>query len=183
MAGRGVLGLVRSHHGVMPKIDPSVFVAEGAVVIGDVSIGEASSVWYRCVVRGDVNFIRIGSRTNLQDGCIVHVHQKTHPCLVGDDVTAGHGVILHGCTVKDRCLIGIDATVLDGAVIGEEAIVGAGSLVAPGTVVPPRRLALGRPAKVVRELTDRDLAWIRESAANYARYAREAIEEYRGSKP
>jgi carbonic anhydrase/acetyltransferase-like protein (isoleucine patch superfamily) len=171
----GVFGLVKPHHGVTPVIDPSVFVAEGAVVIGDVAIGLGSSVWYQSVLRGDVMHIRIGRSTNIQDGCVLHVHQKTLPCLVGDEVTVGHGVILHACIVQDRCLIGIGATVLDAAVIGEESIVAAGSLVTPGTVIPPRVLAMGRPAKVVRDLSEKDLAWIRESAANYVRYAAEAI--------
>ena len=177
MGQRGLFGLVRSHHGVTPMIADDVFVAEGAIIVGDVQIGEGSSVWYQSVVRGDVNYVRIGRNTNLQDGCLVHVHHETSPCVVGDDVTAAHKVVLHGCTVLDRCLIGIGATVLDGAVVGEESVVGAGSLVTPGTVVPPRSLALGRPARVVRELTEKDLAWIRESAASYARYAREAIDE------
>ncbi|MFQ5457209.1 MAG: gamma carbonic anhydrase family protein [Myxococcota bacterium] len=166
-----------------PALHESVFVAEGAVIVGDVEIGERSSVWYQSVVRGDVNFVRIGRRTNLQDGCLVHVHQETHPCVIGDEVTAGHHVILHGCTVRDRCLIGIGAAVLDGAVVGEDAVVAAGSLVTPGATVPAGKLAMGRPARVVRDLTEKDLAWIRESAANYAGYAREAIAEAARGKP
>lgn len=181
MGGGGVFGLVKPHHGVAPRIDPSVFVAEGAVVIGDVAIGPGSSIWYQSVLRGDVMHIRIGRDTNIQDGCVLHVHQKTLPCFVGDEVTVGHGVILHACTVKDRCLVGVGATVLDEAVIGEESIVAAGSLVTPGTVIPPRTLAMGRPAKVLRDLTAKDLAWIRESAANYVRYAAEAIAAGRGA--
>ena len=179
--GPGLFGLVKPHHGVAPVIDPSVFVAEGAVVIGDVVIGPGSSIWYQTVLRGDVMHIRIGRNTNIQDACVLHVHQKTRPCLVGDEVTVGHGVILHACTVKDCCLIGIGSTVLDEAVIGEESIVAAGSLVTPGTVIPPRTLAMGRPAKVTRDLGSADLAWIRESAANYARYAAEAIAAGRGT--
>lgn len=177
MNGPGVFGRVKAHRGVTPCVHASVFIAEGAFVIGDVEIGEGSSVWYQTVVRGDVNFIRIGRRTNLQDGCLVHVHHETHPCVIGDEVTAGHHVILHGCTVKDRCLIGIGASILDGAVVGEDAVVAAGSLVTPGTVVPPGKLAMGRPARIVRDLTDADRVWIKESADNYARYASEAIEE------
>jgi carbonic anhydrase/acetyltransferase-like protein (isoleucine patch superfamily) len=179
--GLGLFGLVKAHHGVVPVIDPSVFVAEGAVVIGDVVIGPGSSIWYQSVLRGDVMYIRIGRNTNIQDGCVLHVHQKTLPCLVGDEVTLGHGVILHACTVKDRSLIGIGATVLDEAVVGEESIVAAGSLVTPGTVIPPRTLAMGRPARVARDLTEKDLDWIRESAANYTRYAAEAIATGRGA--
>ncbi|OGP84186.1 MAG: gamma carbonic anhydrase family protein [Deltaproteobacteria bacterium RBG_13_65_10] len=173
--GPGVLGLVKAFRGVTPTIDVTALVAESAAVIGDVVIGPNASVWYQCVLRGDVNYIRIGRDTNLQDGCIVHVHQKTLPCLIGDEVTAGHGVILHACTIKDRCLLGIGATVMDGAIVGEESIVAAGSLVTPGTLIPPRRVAMGRPARVVRELTEEDLGWIKESAANYVRYAREVI--------
>jgi len=177
MSGSGIFGALRAHHGVRPSVHPSVFVAEGAVVIGDVEIGEGSSIWYQAVVRGDVHHIRIGRMTNLQDACLVHVTQGTHPCIIGDEVTAGHQVVLHGCTVKDRCLIGIGASVLDGAVVGEESVVAAGSLVTPGTVVAPRKLVMGRPARVVRDLTEQDLAWIKESAANYGRYAREAMAE------
>ena len=171
----GVLGIVKPHHGATPAIDPSVFVAEGAVVIGEVAIGPESSVWYGSVLRGDVNFIRVGRESNIQDACVLHVHQKTLPCFVGDRVTVGHGVILHACTVKDRCLVGIGATVLDGAVIGPDAIVAAGSLVTPGAVIPPGTLAMGRPAKPVRDLTQKDLDWILESAGNYVRYAAEAV--------
>lgn len=177
----GVFGLVKPHHGVAPAIDPSAFVAEGAIVIGDVAIGPGSSVWYRSVLRGDVMHIRIGRNTNIQDACVLHVHQKTLPCLVGDEVTVGHGAILHACTVKDRCLIGIGALVLDEAVIGEESVVAAGSLVTPGTVFPPRAFVMGRPAKVVREIAEKDLAWIKESAANYVRYAAEAVAAERGA--
>lgn len=177
----GVFGLVKPHHGVVPAIDPSAFVAEGAIVIGDVAIGPGSSVWYRSVLRGDVMHIRIGRNTNIQDACVLHVHQKTLPCLVGDEVTVGHGAILHACTVKDRCLIGIGALVLDEAVIGEESVVAAGSLVTPGTVFPPRAFVMGRPAKVVREIAEKDLAWIKESAANYVRYAAEAVAAGRGA--
>jgi carbonic anhydrase/acetyltransferase-like protein (isoleucine patch superfamily) len=171
----GVLGLVKPHHGVAPAIDPTAFVAEGAVVIGDVAVGPGSSVWYGSVLRGDVNFIRVGRESNIQDACVVHVHQKTLPCFIGDQVTVGHGVILHACTVKDRCLIGIGATVLDGAVIGPDAIVAAGSLVTPGTVIPPGTLVMGRPARPMRDLTPEDRDWILESAGNYVRYAAEAV--------
>lgn len=182
MTEKRIFGALRSHHGVRPSLHGSVFVAEGAFVIGDVEIGEGSSVWYQAVVRGDVNHVRIGRMSNLQDGCLVHVTQGTHPCVIGDEVTAGHQVILHGCTVKDRCLIGIGASVLDGAVVGEEALVAAGSLVTPGTVVPPRTMVMGRPARVVRDLNEEDLAWIKQSAANYGRYAREAIAEAAGGE-
>jgi len=147
------------------------------VVLGDVTIGEDASLWFGAVVRGDVNFIRIGARTNVQDHSVLHVTSKTHPTVIGDDVTLGHRVTLHGCTVKDRCLIGIGAVVLDGAVVGEESMVGAGALVPPGMVVPPRVLALGSPAKVRRDLTAGEIAFFRTSAANYVRYAQQYLRE------
>ncbi len=150
-----------------PEIDSSVFVAEGAHIIGDVVIGEESSVWFNAVIRGDVNHIRIGKHSNVQDGAILHVARKTHPLLVGDDVTIGHGVILHACTIGSRCLIGMGAIVMDGAEVGEDSIVGAGALVTSGTKIPPRSLALGSPARIQRELTDEEMRSIRESAANY----------------
>ena len=137
------MALVRSFAGKSPRLHESAFLVDGAVVVGDVEIGAGSSVWFGAVVRGDVNFVRIGARTNVQDHSVLHVTSGTHPTVVGDEVTLGHRVTLHGCTVKDRCLVGIGAIVMDGAVVGEESIVGAGSLVAPGFVVPPRTLVIG----------------------------------------
>jgi len=152
---------------ISPKIDDSAFVVESAQIIGDVVIGEESSVWFNAVIRGDVNHIRIGNYTNIQDGCVLHVARKTHPLIVGDEVTVGHNVTLHACTIGSRCLIGMGAVVMDGAEIGEHSIVGAGALVTPGTKIPPGSLVLGSPAKVKRELTEDEKRGIRESAANY----------------
>jgi carbonic anhydrase/acetyltransferase-like protein (isoleucine patch superfamily) len=160
-----------AYEGKSPRIAASAFLAEGSVVVGDVEIGEGSSLWFGTIVRGDVNHVRIGARTNLQDLTVVHVTSRTHPTVVGDDVTVGHRAVLHGCTIRDRCLVGIGAIVLDGAVVGPDAMVGAGALVPPGMVVPPRTLVLGAPAKVKRELTAEEVAFLRTSAANYAGYA------------
>ncbi len=165
------------YDGKSPRVAASVFLAEGSVVSGDVEIGEDSSVWFGTVVRGDVNRIRIGARTNLQDHVVVHGTAGTHPTTVGDDVTVGHRAVLHGCTVKDRCLVGIGAIVMDGAVVGPDAMVGAGALVPPGMVVPPGKLVLGSPARVKRDLTPEELASLRDSAARYVGYAA----KYRGS--
>ena len=140
---------------------------ESAQIIGDVIIGEESSVWFNAVIRGDVNHIRIGKYTNIQDGCVLHVARRTLPLLIGDEVTVGHNVVLHACTIGSQCLIGMGAIVMDGADIGEQSIVGAGSLVTPGTKIPPRSLVLGSPARVKRELTEEEIRGIRESAANY----------------
>jgi carbonic anhydrase/acetyltransferase-like protein (isoleucine patch superfamily)/quercetin dioxygenase-like cupin family protein len=150
-----------------PRIDPTAFVAANASVMGDVSIGAESSVWYGCTLRGDVNAIRIGCRTNIQDGAILHGATGLAAVVVGDDVTVGHGAVLHACTVEDRGFIGIGAVVLDGAVIGEGAVVAAGAMVTPGKRVPPGELWAGRPAKPLRPLTDADRA---EFAANGERY-------------
>ncbi len=150
-----------------PKIDDSALVMESAQIIGDVVIGEESSVWFNAVIRGDVNHIRIGNYTNIQDGCVLHVARKTLPLIVGDEVTVGHNVTLHACTIGSRCLIGMGAIVMDGAEVGEHSIVGAGALVTPGTKIPPGSLVLGSPAKVKRELTEEEMRSIRESAANY----------------
>lgn len=163
--------MVRAYRGVVPTVALSAFIDESAQVIGDVMIGDESSVWMNAVVRGDVNHIRIGSRTNLQDGVIVHVQgEPSHPTLVGSEVTVGHGAILHGCTVADRCLIGMGVILLNGVQVGEGSIVAAGSLVTERTVVPPRALVMGSPARVRRAVTDEEYAAIRESAANYAKY-------------
>jgi carbonic anhydrase/acetyltransferase-like protein (isoleucine patch superfamily) len=159
------------YDGKAPRLAASAFLAEGTVVVGDVELGEESSLWFGTIVRGDVNHVRIGARTNVQDMCVVHVTSGTHPTVLGDDVTVGHRAVLHGCTIQDRCLVGIGAVVLDGAVVGPDAMVGAGALVAPGTVVPPRTLVLGTPARVKRPLTDDEVAHLRASAASYARYA------------
>jgi carbonic anhydrase/acetyltransferase-like protein (isoleucine patch superfamily) len=165
------MALVRAWGGKEPRLADGVWLADGAVVVGDVEVGAESSIWFGSILRGDVNRIRVGARTNVQDLSILHVTSGTHPTTVGDDVTIGHRATLHGCTVKDRCLIGIGAVVLDGAVVGEEAMVGAGALVTPGTVVPPGTLAVGSPARVKRDLTSEERAFFRKSAANYAAYA------------
>lgn len=150
-----------------PEIDPSAFITESAQVIGDVVIGEESSVWFNAVIRGDMNYIRIGKRTNIQDGCVCHVARRTYPLIVGDEVTVGHNVTLHACTVHSRCLIGMGAIVMDGAEIGENSIVGAGALVTQHTKIPPGSLVVGSPAKVKRELTEEEIRGIREAAAHY----------------
>jgi len=165
--------MIRDYKGILPKIHPSVFVAETAQVIGDVEIEEDSSVWFQVVIRGDVHFIRIGKRTNVQDGSLLHVTRVKWPLILGSEITVGHGATLHGCVIKDRCLIGMRATLLDGVQVGEECIIGAGSLVTEGTVIPPRSLAFGVPAKVVRSLTDEELAKIRQSAENYVLLAKD----------
>lgn len=165
--------MIRTYQGTKPSIPKSAFVEETAVVVGDVVLGEDASVWFHAVVRGDVHYIRIGSRTNVQDLCVLHVTRDTHPLVIGHDVTIGHHVVLHGCTVRDRVLIGMGAIIMDGVEIGEDSIVGAGALITEGTIIPPKSLILGSPARVKRPVTDEELAWIKESATNYVRYARE----------
>lgn len=162
--------MILPYNGATPQIAPTAYVAESADLIGDVGIGEHASVWFRTVIRGDVNYIRIGSRTNIQDGSVLHVMKDLYPLLVGDEVTVGHNVTLHGCTVESRCLIGMGAIVLNNARVGEGSIIGAGSLVAESTVVPPRSLFMGSPARFRRHLTDKDLEVIRRYAANYVTY-------------
>lgn len=160
--------MIKSFQNITPKIDETVFVAENAIVIGDVEIAESASVWYGCVLRGDVNFIRIGARTNIQDMTMIHVSRgKDFPTIVEEDVTVGHRVTLHGCYVERGCLIGIGATILDGARIGANSLVAAGSLVTPNTIIPPKSFVLGAPAKVKRELTDEEIAKISENCGNY----------------
>ena len=153
----------------MPIVHPTAFVDESAQVIGDVEIGPDSSVWMHVDIRGDVNFIRIGRRSNVQDGSVVHVMHDTHPTRIGDDVTIGHGAIVHGCTIADRVLVGMGAIVLNGAVVHEDSIIAAGTLVTERTIVPARSLVMGSPGKVRRVLTDDDVLSIREYAENYVR--------------
>jgi gamma-carbonic anhydrase len=170
--------MLRSFRNVVPTIDPSAYVDESAQVIGDVVLGGESSIWLNAVVRGDVNYIRIGRQSNLQDGVIVHVnHQPSYPTIVGERVTVGHGAILHGCVVEDRCLIGMGAILLNGSHVGSDSIVAAGTLVPERTVIPPRSLVMGSPGKVRRAVTDTELAFILEGAANYVRYRLEYMDQ------
>jgi carbonic anhydrase/acetyltransferase-like protein (isoleucine patch superfamily) len=145
---------IRSFRGVEPRIHATAWVAPGAVVVGDVELGEDASVWYGCVLRGDVHSIRVGARSNIQDGSILHVTQDRFPCEVGREVTVGHRAVVHGCTVGDGALIGIGAIVLDGAQIGAGALVGAGAVVTPGTAIGEGMVALGAPAREIRALTE-----------------------------
>ena len=159
------------HHGVAPTVHPTSFIAEGAWVVGDVQIGEQASVWFNAVLRGDINLIRVGARSNVQDGSVVHV-TKQLPALIGDDVTVGHMAMLHGCRIENACLIGMNAVILDNARVGPHAMVAAGSLVRENFVVPPGSLVAGVPARVVRDLTDEERAFLFQSALNYVGYAR-----------
>ncbi len=166
-----------------PTIGDKTWIAPSADVIGDVTIGEDCSIWFGTVIRGDVHYIKIGDRTSVQDCSMIHVtHHKGNdrnkegdgtPTIIGDDVTIGHRVMLHGCTIENACLIGMSATILDGAVIGKESIVGAGSLVTKGKKFPPRSLIMGSPAKVVRELSDEEVAELYASARRYVSFKNE----------
>jgi len=159
--------MIRSFNNIFPKVHQTAFVTDDAIVIGDVEIGEDASVWFGSIVRGDVNYIRIGARTNIQDGCVIHVSSRTHPTILEEEITVGHRVTLHGCHVERGCLIGIGSILMDGVRVGAQSLVGAGSLLTPGTQVPPRSLVLGSPARVKRELTDDELAFLDRSWRNY----------------
>jgi len=152
-------------------IHPTVFIAPGAVILGQVTIGERSSIWYGAVLRGDLAPIVIGQETSVQDGCLIHVRIE-YPCYIGNRVTLGHRAVLHGCTIEDEVLVGIQATILDGAVIGAGSIVGAGAVVSPGTVIPPGSLVLGIPAKVVGIVSERQRQQVQESIEHYIEAAR-----------
>lgn len=162
--------MLRSYRGTLPRVHPTAYIDDSAQVIGDVEIGEESSVWMAVVIRGDVHRIRIGRRTNVQDGAVVHVMKDAHPTLVGDNVTIGHGAIVHGCTVEDQCLIGMGAILLNGAHVGTQSIVAAGTLVTEGAQIPPRSLVMGSPGKVKRLLTHAEIAEIQLYADRYVQY-------------
>lgn len=168
--------LLLTHGGITPTIGEDVFLAPGCTIVGDVAIGSRASVWFGSVVRGDVHQIRIGSETNIQDGCVLHVTGGQHPLTIAERVTVGHGVILHGCTIGPGAMIGMGALVMDGAVVGEGSLVGARSLVPPAAKVPPGVLVLGTPAKVVRTLTEVERRELIESAARYVKHARAYME-------
>ena len=168
--------IIKSFQDKTPKIHESVFVAENAVVIGDVEIGRDSSVWYGCILRGDVNRIRIGERTNIQDASVIHVSSGTHPTVLEDEITVGHRVTLHGCYVESGCLIGINSVILDGARIGRNSLVAAGSLVTPNTQIPEGSLVMGSPAKVKRALTEDEIKNLEKFWRNYVEYSRIYLE-------
>ena len=162
--------MIRPFRGKHPQIHPSAFIEESAQVIGDVEIGEQSSVWFNAVVRGDVFYIRIGKRTNIQDGTVVHVTNGTHATILEDEVTVGHNVTLHGCYIERGCLIGMGSIVMDDVRIGAQSLVAAGALVSPGTIIPPRSLVLGVPAKVKRPLTGVEVEGLAQYWKNYIEY-------------
>lgn len=164
--------MIRAFRGTEPQIHPTAYIEESAHIIGDVHIGAQSSVWFNAVVRGDVYYIRIGERTNVQDGTVIHVSNGTHETILEDEVTIGHNVTLHGCHIERGCLIGIGAIVMDGVRVGAQSLVAAGSLLTPGTIVPPRSLVMGSPAKVKRPLTDEEVAGLDVYWQNYVGYTK-----------
>ena len=149
-------GVILTYRDKTPQINESAFIAENAVIIGDVTIGAKSSIWYNCVLRGDMNFIRIGNDTNIQDGTIVHVDSKGYPTILGDRVTVGHMAMLHACEIHDDAMIGMQATVMDGAVVGAGSLIAAGALVTPEKQIGPGEVWSGRPAKFLREVGPND---------------------------
>lgn len=159
--------IILPYHGIMPSIHPDAWIAPGAVIIGDVHIGAFSNIWFGCVVRGDVNSIRIGERTNIQDGTIVHVTRKTGPTSIGSGITIGHQALLHACTLEDDCFIGMGATIIDGVVVETGAFVAAGAVVTPNKRVPKGQMWGGNPAKFMRDLKPEEAAFIGISAQNY----------------
>ena len=172
-------GKLYAFDGKIPKVHESVFLAAGSRVIGDVELAENVSVWFNVVIRGDVERIRIGKDTNIQDNATIHVTNFSNPTWVGERVTVGHGAVLHGCTVKDRALIGMNAVVLDRAVIGEESLVAAGAVVLGGTVVPPGMLVAGIPAKILRPLNEYERKMVLDGSTNYLMY----VQHFRGELP
>jgi carbonic anhydrase/acetyltransferase-like protein (isoleucine patch superfamily) len=166
------------YNDTFPRLHSSVYLAPGSKIIGDVEILDYSSVWYNTVIRGDVNYIKIGAMTNIQDCSMLHVTNEKYPLIIGNKVTVGHSVTLHGSTLKDLCLIGMNATILDGAVVEENAMVAAGAVVRPGFIVPSGKLVAGVPAKIVRDLTKEEIDEFELSAARYLQYTKNTIESF-----
>jgi carbonic anhydrase/acetyltransferase-like protein (isoleucine patch superfamily) len=169
--------MIHPFNQITPTFPSTVFIEPSAQVIGDVTIGADSSIWFGSVVRGDVHFIRIGARTNVQDLSVLHVTRRTHPLIIGNEVTLGHRVMLHGCTIQDRVLIGMGAIVLDGALVEEGSIIGAGALVTEGMTIPSGSLVIGVPGKVRRSLTPEEAAFLKRSAQNYVDLAQIYMQE------
>lgn len=162
--------MLRPYRGIQPRVHPTAYIDNSAQIIGDVEIGEESSVWMNVVIRGDVHRISLGRRTNVQDGTVVHVMRGTHPTVIGSTVTIGHGAVIHGCVIGDRVLVGMGAIVLNGVDIADDSIVAAGTLLTEGTRVPSRSLVMGSPGKVRRALTDEEIASIRDYSDRYVAY-------------
>ena len=169
------------YRGVLPTIDETAFIAPNATVIGDVAIGPESGIWFNCVVRGDVHVIRIGARTNIQDGTVIHVARDKFGTYIGDDITVGHNALIHACTLQDRCFVGMSATVMDGAVIESTGMLGAGALLSPGKRIGAGELWTGVPARKMRDLREEEIAFFKVSAGNYAELAREYLHEIAGT--
>jgi carbonic anhydrase/acetyltransferase-like protein (isoleucine patch superfamily) len=175
--------MLRAFKGQSPRVEKSAYVDQSAQVIGDVEIGAESSVWMNVVIRGDVNHIRIGTRSNIQDLTMIHVMRETHPTIIGDEVTVGHSAVVHGATIEDRVLIGMGAVLLNGVHVEHDCVIAAGTLLTEGTRIPARSLVMGRPGKVKRPLTDEEVAEIRWYADNYVNYRLDYSTETRASKP
>jgi carbonic anhydrase/acetyltransferase-like protein (isoleucine patch superfamily) len=169
--------MIRPFGGVQPQIPESAYVDVSAQVIGDVHLGQESSIWCNAVLRGDMYYIRIGDRTNVQDNCVIHTRTGSHPTILEDEVTVGHSVTLHGCYVEHGSLIGIGSIVLDDARVGAKSLVAAGSLISPGTIIPPRSLVMGIPARVKRPLTDEEVAGLNLFWMNYVEYTKVYLQE------
>ena len=175
--------MLRPFRSIRPKVHPTAFVDQSAQIIGDVQIGEESSVWMNVVIRGDVNSIRVGNRSNIQDATVIHVMRGTHSPTIGNEVTVGHAAVLHGCTIHDRVLIGMGAILLNGAEIGEDSIVAAGTLVPEEKKFPPGSLLMGRPARLRRQLTESEIASIRDYAERYIGYRKDYMPSPRSVSP
>ncbi len=169
-------GIIRPYRDSYPVIDKDAFIAEGAVIVGDVEIGPRSSVWYGCVLRGDMNHIRVGEETNIQDGAIVHVDSKTYPTIIGNRVTIGHSALIHAATLKDGCMIGMRATVMDGAVVGSRSLVAAGALVTPGKIIGDGEVWAGAPARLLRKLSVKDAEMLDYIWPSYSKLGAEYAE-------
>jgi carbonic anhydrase/acetyltransferase-like protein (isoleucine patch superfamily) len=165
-------GLLLAHHGFYPKVEQALYIAPNATIVGDVEAGPDTSFWFGCVVRGDVNSVRIGARSNVQDLSMLHVSYRRAALTIGEDVTVGHSCVLHACRIGDRVLVGMGSIVMDNAVIGDDCIIGAGTLVTEGTVIPPGSLVIGRPGAVKRPLTPEEKEFLKRSAAHYTHVAR-----------
>ena len=165
--------MIKKFRGKSPIIPDSCYISESVDLIGDVTLGENISLWFGAVVRGDMHFITIGNRSNIQDNSVIHVTTDVSPTRIGDEVTVGHNAIIHGATIEDRCLIGMGAIIMDDAVIGEGSIVGAGAVVPPNMIIPPRSLVVGLPAKIVRQTSDEELEMIIERAQHYIDFSQE----------